>query len=411
MKSLHLKPDREKSLHKRHPWIFSGSIADVEGDPASGETVDVYSSKGDFLAKAAYSPRSQIRARVWTWDRDQQIDEKFLQTRIKKAIAYRRTISRLIAQDDFVPDTSESESKSSHFSALRLIHAESDGVPGLIVDRYGDTLILQALSAGVEYWLQDIVEILMEITQVRSICERSDADVRKLEGLPLRTGVLKGQEPPDRMVIHEFGLRFKVDWKFGHKTGFYLDQRTNRRIVREFVDGRNVLDCFAYTGGFTVNSLVGGADSVVAVDSSPHVLEILQENVALNGFNSNQVTCMQGDVFQVLRDFLDQGRTFDFIILDPPKFAPTYSQVHKAARGYKDINLNAFKLLNPGGLLFTFSCSSGVSSDLFQKIVAGAALDAGVNARIISRLEQSWDHPVALNFPEGAYLKGLVIRI
>lgn len=407
MKSLHLKPGREKSLHKRHPWIFSGSVADVEGDPDDGETVEVYSSEGEFLAKAAYSPRSQIRARVWTWDRGEQIGAEFLHKRIKRAIAYRISVSPQVAPNKFAPDLS----KSSQSSALRLIHAESDGIPGLIVDRYGDVLILQALSAGIEFWLQDIVEILMEITQVKSIFERSDVDVRKLEGLPLRTGLLKGQMPPERIVIHESGLRFYIDWQSGHKTGFYLDQRTNRRMIRDFAAGRKVLDCFAYTGGFTVNSLAGGADSVVAVDSSAQVLKMLTENVALNELYSNMVTCMQGDVFQVLRDFLNRGKTFDLIILDPPKFAPTQAQVHKAARGYKDINLNAFKLLNPNGLLFTFSCSSGVSPDLFQKIVAGAALDAGVKAQIISRLGQSWDHPIALNFPEGAYLKGLVIRI
>jgi 23S rRNA (cytosine1962-C5)-methyltransferase len=411
MKSLHLKPGREKPLLRRHPWIFSGSIAHLKGDPVSGETVEVYDSGGNFLARAAYSPKSQIRGRVWTWDRGQQVDRDFIHALIKKAIAYRETIQKLNAVNNNAPHLAESKSIDQKSKALRLIHAESDGLPGLIVDAYNDILISQALSAGVEHWLDDIVEILVEVSQAKCICERSDVDVRKLEGLPSRIRILKGAEPPKRLIIDESGLRFYVDWQFGHKTGFYIDQRTNRRIIRKYTRGQDVLDCFSYTGGFTLNALAGGAKSVVAVDSSAQFLEILNENVQLNGFESSQVSCVKGDVFQVLRKFLDRGRSFDLIILDPPKFAPTSSQVHKAARGYKDINLNAFKLLRPGGLLVTFSCSSGVSPELFQKILAGAALDARVNARIIQRLSQSWDHPIALNFPEGGYLKGLVIQI
>jgi 23S rRNA (cytosine1962-C5)-methyltransferase len=388
--SIILKPGREKSLLRRHPWIFSGAIARVEGDPQPGQTVDILSDKSQFLARGAYSPISQIRARVWTFDPQEIVDTDFFRRRIQTAILKR--------------DPLELEKVTD---AARLIHGESDGLPGLIVDRYGSCLVVQFLSAGADYWRDTIPDALFDITGLKDIYERSDADVRELEGLPPRTGFLGGN-PEKQLTITENGLRFSVDIATGHKTGFYLDQRRNRQRVRALAEGRDVLDCFCYTGGFTLNALAGGAKSVLSVDSSSSALEMLRENVSLNSLPSDRLQTLEADVFQTLRKFRDEGRSFDLIILDPPKFAPTSAQAEKAARGYKDINLLAFKLLRPGGILVTFSCSGGVDSALFQKIVAGAALDAGVNASIVETLSQDGDHPVALNFPEGAYLKGLI---
>lgn len=388
--NLILKPGREKSLLRRHPWIFSGAIERVEGDPSAGATVDVFSSSGDFLARAAYSPTSQIRARVWTFA-DEPVDADFFRRKIHAAIEIRRRL--------------KIENQSN---AIRLIYAESDGLPGLIVDRYGDILILQSLTTGSEFWKEVIADILLEETELSTIYERSDVDVRELEGLPPITGLLRGSPVPSRVTIHENGSNFLVSFSEGHKTGFYLDQRSNRLRVRELVKGRDVLDCFCYTGGFSVNALVGGAKSVLSVDSSADALKLVSENIALNGLPVEHHASLEGDVFQLLRKFRDENRAFDMIILDPPKFAPTAAQAEKAARGYKDINLLAFKLLRPGGLLVTFSCSGGVDASLFQRIVAGAALDAGVDAQIVEHLSQAADHPVALHFPEGTYLKGLV---
>jgi 23S rRNA (cytosine1962-C5)-methyltransferase len=291
--------------------------------------------------------------------------------------------------------------------SFRLIHAESDGIPGLIVDRYADTLVMQSLTAGCEFWKETIADLLVEETGIQNIYERSDADVRELEGLPSIVGTLRGT-PFDQTVITEHGLKFNVNFATGHKTGFYLDQRENRRRVRELSNGRAVLDCFCYTGGFTVNAWAGGAKSVTSVDGSGDALTLAGENLSLNGMQAEGQEWIEGDVFQVLRKFRDAARSFDLIVLDPPKFAPTAAQAEKAARGYKDINRLAFKLLRPGGILVTFSCSGGIDAALFQKIVASAALDAGVEATIVQVLAQGVDHPVALEFPEGAYLKGLV---
>jgi 23S rRNA (cytosine1962-C5)-methyltransferase len=392
--TLVLKPGREKPLLRRHPWIFSGAVAFIQGDPAPGETVEVRDYSGRFLARAAYSPASQIRARVWTWDERQQIDEDFFHSRLQQAIHARQGLSNFPPND-----------------ALRLIHGESDRLPGFILDRYGGTLVAQLLSAGPELWREDLTELALQISGAGSLYERSEGDARRLEGLPDRSGPVRGAPPPERLLILENGLRFQVDVYQGHKTGFYLDQRENRLRVRTLAKDRQVLDCFCYSGGFTANALAGGAASVLALDSSGPALAQLRENLALNDLPAGRVEVQEGDVFQALRGFRDRGRAFDMIILDPPKFAQTAAQAQRAARGYKDINLLAFKLVRPGGLLVTFSCSGGISEDLFQKIVAGAALDAGVDVQIIERLSQAADHPVALNFPEGAYLKGLVLRL
>lgn len=406
MNVIYLKPGREKSLQRLHPWIFSGAITRVDGNPGMGETVEVRDSHGKFMALGAYSLESQIRIRVWSWNPKEAINTEFFYHRLSRALQMR--IAVFNAADPYKDKQSEQENRLP--SALRLVHAESDGLPGLICDRYGNTLVPQFLSAGVEYWRQTLVELLLELTDAKHIYERSDGDVRKLEGLPIRVGALYG-EPPEQLAITENGLQFIVNLVEGHKTGFYLDQRFNRKIVRDISQGKDVLDCFAYTGGFTINALVGGAKSVTAVDSARNALDVACKNVAHNHLPEKRAEWLVADVFQQLRKFRDQARKFDLIVLDPPKFAPTRAHVQKAARAYKDINLLALKLLRPGGSLLTFSCSGGVDAALFQKIVAGAALDAGITAHIVGHLEQGSDHPVALNFPEGSYLKGLYLRV
>jgi len=391
---LILNPGREKSVLLRHPWIFSGAVQSVKGDPSTGETVDVVSSKGDWLCRAAYSPTSQIRARVWTWSQDEEINEGFFTGRIKKAIEFRQQLGLFKKSD-----------------AIRLVHGESDRLPGLVADIYRNVVVVQALSAGIDPWKSEIARILKEQTGAECVVERSDVEVRKLEGLEEQTGVLLGKEPAGEITINEAGLRFGVDVLHGQKTGFYLDQRENRVLAGSLAHGRRVLNCFSYTGGFTVHALAGGAEEVLSIDSSAEALVIARRNMELNDLPANRATWMEADVFQALRGLRDRAETFDMIILDPPKFAPTAAHVEKAARAYKDINLLAFKMLKPGGLLFTFSCSGGVTADLFQKIVAGAAQNANVNAKVSHWMTQAADHPVALNFPEGHYLKGLVCEV
>lgn len=379
---------------QRRPWIFSGAIERTCGDPQPGDVVEVQSAGGEWLGRAAYSPVSNIRARMLTWQPDEMVDETFYRGRIQRALDLRR----------LVVDPAETD-------AWRLIHGESDGLPGLVVDRYADWLVVQVLSSGIETQRELLTTLLADLTGVANIYERSDVDVRQLEGLPNRCGVLRGLPPPEKLWIHENGLQFAVDLKGGQKTGFYLDQRANRKRVGQFAAGRSVLNCFCYSGGFSLYALRGGAAEVLSVDASAEALELGKQNQAANRLPADKAEWLQGDVFQVLRGLRDRARKFDLIVLDPPKFAPTAAQAEKAARGYKDINLLAFKLLNPGGILATFSCSGGVSAELFQKIVAGAALDAGVDARIIDLLHQGSDHPVALNFPEGAYLKGIICQV
>jgi len=391
MHKLILKAGREKSLKRRHPWVFSGAMAKVQGTPGPGETVGVWSATGEFLAVAAYSPASQIVARVWDW-KERAIDRAFFDESVKRAVEQRRTLL-----------------KDADTDALRLVHGESDGLPGVVADRYGDTVVLQLSSAGADRWRQEIADAVVEASGVGRVWERSDAEVRQLEGLAPVTAALRGPRQPTRIVVAENGLKFGIDLEHGHKTGFYLDQRANRRLVRTLAQGSDVLDGFCYSGGFALNALAGGAKSVTAVDSSAGALDLARNSAELNRLPG--VDWIEGDVFHLLRKFRDEGRRFDLIVLDPPKFAPTAAHAEKAARAYKDINLLAFKLLRPGGLLATFSCSGGVPADLFQKIIAGAALDAGVQAQIIERLGPGADHPVALNFPEGDYLKGLVCRV
>ncbi|MEK6776181.1 MAG: class I SAM-dependent methyltransferase [bacterium] len=394
MASVILKSGREKALHRRHPWIFSGAIASVQGTPAPGETVEILAQDRRRLARGAYSPHSQITVRVWTFNPDEEISPAFFRGRLERAIASRRDLT-----------------ESKDLTAVRLVHSESDGLPGLIVDRYGGFLVCQFMTAGSEYWKQEIVARIKDLVPCAGIYERSDLDVREKEGLQPCTGILAGDAPPDLVEIREGECRFLVDILHGHKTGFYLDQRDNRALAAGYARGSEVLNGFAYTGGFGVFALKGGAARVTHVESSSDALALAAKNVELNNLNADQVESVAGDVFQVLRQYRDSRREFDLIILDPPKFAESMSQIERAGRGYKDINLLAFKLLRPGGVLFTFSCSGLLAPDLFQKIVAGAALDAGRDVQIIQRLSQAPDHPTLLSFPEGSYLKGLVCRV
>jgi 23S rRNA (cytosine1962-C5)-methyltransferase len=390
MNSLILNPGREKSLQHRHPWIFTGAVERIKGEPQSGETVAVRDTHGAFLALAAYSPKSQILGRVWTYRESETVDEAFLRARLARAIGLRQELA-----------------KST--DGIRLVHGESDGLPGLVVDRYADTLVMQVLSAGMERWRGALADLLVELTGCANLYERSDAEVRDLEGLPARSGILRGKLPAP-LVIREHGLKFYVDVEKGQKTGFYLDQRDNRRRIGELANDKDVLNCFCYSGGFSLSALQGGARSVLSVDSSAEALALARENLTLNNLAADRAEWLEADVFKSLRLMRDQGKSFDLIVLDPPKFAPTAHHAANAARAYKDINLWALKLLRPGGLLATFSCSGGVTADLFQKILAGAAMDANVTAQIVGRFAADADHPAVLNFPEGEYLKGLLLR-
>ena len=393
MKKIILKTSREKSLLRRHPWIFSGAIGRVEGAPADGDTIQVCDSHGDFLAWAAYNAQSQIAARIWSWQAEEKIDVDFFRKKITSALAARKALN--IAQSG---------------NGIRIIHGESDSLPGLIVDQYGSVLTMQVGSAGAECWRDACTDILQELCNPTCIYERSDSDSRALEGLPQRNGLLRGSLP-EPLLIEEHCMRFAVDVAHGQKTGFYLDQRDNRALTETLARDKEVLNCFCYTGGFSLYTLRGGAKSVLSIDASEEALQLAQRNVELNGLDAARTEWQCADVFTALRKLRDQNRKFDLVILDPPKFAPTAAFAEKASRGYKDINLLGFKLLRPGGLLFTYSCSGGISEDLFQKIIAGAALDAGVDAQIVHKLHAAADHPVLLSFPEGAYLKGLVLRV
>jgi 23S rRNA (cytosine1962-C5)-methyltransferase len=406
-----LKQDREKPVRNRHPWIFSGAVSRIEEGAKDGDLVYVLDSRGAYLATGYLNRRSQILVRLLTWDADETIDTDFWRSRLERAICSR---ARLI--DDPATD------------AFRLVHAEADGLPGLIVDRYGDWLVVQCLTLGMARRRDEIVALLADLsgpgrdrTGERlgpsgpglpapvGIYARDDADVRQKEGLPSQTGLLWGVELPDRVQIIEHGHRFAVDIKRGQKTGFYLDQRENRLRTAAYCGDADVLNAFAYTGAFSVYAARGGARSVVNIDTSAEALALAEENLALNNCAAQQMVVK--DVFQVLRQYRDEGRTFDLVILDPPKFAVSQTQVMNASRGYKDVNLLAMQLLRPGGFLVTFSCSGLVSADLFQKIVFGASVDAGHDVQILERLFQGTDHPVLVTFPESAYLKGFVCRV
>lgn len=397
MKTIRLREGKERSLLRRHPWIFDSAIAKGGGD--AGETVRVEAADGRFLAWAAFSPASKIKARVWSFEEGQRIDAAFMAAAVKRSIA---------ARDWF-------EVKSN---GIRLVHGESDGLPGLVVDRYDDTLVAQFGTAGMERWKNVLADALLHETGLSKLYERSDASSRALEGLPEATGWLRGgtlpdgQAAPTGITLHEHDWQLTLDVAEGHKTGFYLDQRDSRRRFAEVTRQRGfgtVLNCYCYTGGFTVAALAGGAGHVTSIDSSAPALERARAHVALNGFAAERAEFLDADVNASLRRFGAEGRTFDAIILDPPKFAPTAAHADRAARAYKDINRLAFKLLAPGGVLFTYSCSGGISADLFHKIVASAGSDAGVDGYITEHLGGAPDHPMTIAFPEGEYLKGLVV--
>jgi 23S rRNA (cytosine1962-C5)-methyltransferase len=390
MKVITLREGKERSLLRQHPWVFQGSVARGKAD--AGETVRVEAHDGRFLAWAAFSPTSMIRVRAWSFDENERIDADFFSRRIARALALR---ARLPLDSD----------------AVRLIHGEADGLPGLIVDRYGHTLSAQFLSAGTERWKEVIADQLLAATGLQCLYERSDSGVRSLEGLAPANGWLRG-EGPTEVHIHENGWQLTLDVAEGHKTGYYLDQRDNRGRFAQWVRHfgcRRVLNCYSYTGGFSVAALAGGAEEVVSVDSSGPALARAEAHVRLNGFEAARHQALDADVNETLRRLIKEGRSFDAIVLDPPKFAPTAAHAERASRAYKDINRLAFKLLAPGGLLLTFSCSGGIGAELFHKIVAGAGLDAGVDGMILSRLEAAPDHPMTICFPEGEYLKGLAI--
>lgn len=390
MKTIRLRPGRERSLLRRHPWIFDSAVA--RGGADAGETVRVEDHEGQFLAWAAYSPASKIRARAWSFEASERIEPAFFRSRLALAVSLRQRLK--------VPS-----------DGVRLVHGESDGLPGFVVDRYGDTLVAQFLSAGGERWKKVLADALLEVTGAQRLYERSDANARGLEGLPEVTGWLRGDGPTE-LAIAEHGWQFGLDIASGHKTGFYLDQRESRARFADWVrrlEARRVLNCYCYTGGFTVAALAGGAAQVTSIDSSGPALERARANVARNGFEAGRATFLDADVNASLRRFIEAGEQFDAIVLDPPKLAPTVAHAEKAARAYKDINRLGLKLLAPGGVLFTFSCSGGISADLFHKIVASAGTDAGVDGYIADRLGAAPDHPMTLAFPEGEYLKGLVV--
>ena len=390
MKTITVRGGKERSLQKRHPWVFEGSIA--KGGADAGELVRVQSIDGEFLGWGAYSPKSAIRVRIWTFEEAERVDAAFFKRRIERAIALR---AKLVIHSD----------------AMRLIHGEADGLPGLVVDRYGDTLVAQFGATGVERWKTAICEALLAATGLARLYERSDASSRGLEGLPEVTGWLAGSGDT-AITIREHEWQLSLDVAEGHKTGYYLDQRDNRKRFAEAVRHhgcKRVLNCFSYTGGFSVAALAGGATEVISVDSSAPALARANAHVQLNGFDASHHQTLDADVNATLRTLLKEGRRFDAIVLDPPKYAPTVSHAERAARAYKDINRLGLQLLEPGGLLFTFSCSGGIAPDLFHKIVAGAGLDAGVDGAIIDRVAAAPDHPQTICFPEGDYLKGLMI--
>ncbi|BBC42173.1 methyltransferase domain-containing protein [Photobacterium damselae subsp. piscicida] len=392
--SIYLVKGREKSLLRRHPWVFSRGIARVEGDPQLGDTVEIFDNKGQWLARGAYSPQSQIRVRVWTFNKNEKIDVEFFVNRLQTAQALRDVLA---ARDGL--------------TGYRLITAESDGLPGITIDKYQDYLVCQLLSAGAEAQKEALVEALQICYPLCNVYERSDVAVRKKEGLAQRTGVLVGNEPPKFVTIEENGVKINVDIKGGHKTGFYLDQRDSREAAVKYVNGKRVLNCFCYTGGFGLYALKGGASQVVNVDVSQPALDTAKMNAEMNGYSLENAEFLNADVFKLLREYRDRGEQFDVVIMDPPKFAESKSQLVGACRGYKDINMLAMQITKPGGMLLTYSCSGLMDGNLFQKIIADAALDAKRDVQFIERFAQAADHPLDSAYPEGFYLKGFACYV
>ncbi|MFC3032366.1 class I SAM-dependent methyltransferase [Pseudoalteromonas fenneropenaei] len=392
--AIYLEPGREKSLKRKHPWVFSKAIKKIKGKPGIGDTVEVYTHDGQFLAIAAYSPESQIRARVWSFEPNVAIDADFFERKLRRALDARE---QLIAEGGL--------------SGFRLCAAESDGLPGITIDKFQNVLVCQLLSAGAERHKADITAALQRIFPNCTIYERSDVDVRKKEGLEKTTGVLHGKMPQEPVIIQENGLNIEVDIENGHKTGFYLDQRDSRAALERFSKDKEVLNCFCYTGTFSLYALRGGCSKVTNVDVSEQALAIAKRNVEHNQLDLSRVDFVKQDVFKLLRQYREEGKLFDTIVMDPPKFAESKAQLTGACRGYKDINMVAMQILKPGGTLLTFSCSGLMDQNLFQKVVADAALDAGKDLLIMERLNQAGDHPISGNYPEGFYLKGLICKV
>jgi 23S rRNA (cytosine1962-C5)-methyltransferase len=393
-KYLQLKPGREHSVLQRHPWIFSGAVAKVAGEPMSGETMDVLAADGKWLARGAFSASSQICCRIWTFRQEEAVDTDFFQRRLRAAWEYRQSLSLREITDSW-----------------RLVHGEADGLPGCVIDKFGPFLSCQFLSAGAEYWRKTIVGLLQELPDIHGIYERSEAEARIREGLEPRTGLLWGEKPPERLIIRENGLKLSVNLISGHKTGYYLDQRANRRLAGEIAFEKEVLDCCCYSGGFGLQALRHQASKVTFLDSSEESLELVKDNLSRNDLPAERTEYLKADVFVQLRRFRDSGRKFDVIILDPPKFAETRSRLAGACRGYKDINLLALKLLRPKGHLLTFSCSAAMTPELFRKVVGGAVQDSNRRTRVCRQFSQDADHPLSLQFPEGDYLTGLELVV
>ena len=391
--TIHLKPDRDYAVSRHHPWIFSGAVAKTEGDPAAGDTVLVRAADGRPIGQGAWSPESQIRVRMWSWTEGETIDGDFFSARVAEAVRARDRIAALAKTD-----------------AVRLVHGEADGLPGVIADRYGDFVVCQFSTTGAERWKREVAEALAKASPCRGVFERSDVEARAREGLAPSTGPLLGETPPARIEISEGGCRYEVDVHGGHKTGFYLDQRDNRAIVARCAEGADMLNAFCYTGGFGVAAGKAGATHVTHIDLSASALALAKRNAELNGGTEERHEFIEGNVFDQLRRFRDARRSFDLIVLDPPKFVDAKGHLMAGCRGYKDINLLAFKLLRPGGILATFSCSGLVTPDIFHKVVAEAAADSGRDVQILRRLQQAPDHPEGIAFPEGLYLKGLLCR-
>lgn len=395
MKIITLKPKRDYATKHRHPWIFSGAIASRSEEPALGETVQVVATDGTVLGEGSWSPHSQIAIRMLSFGDKEHVDATWISDRVARAIQARSCMI-----------------KEGNTNAFRVINAEADGLPGVTIDAYDGWLVGQFTSAGADFWKETIADSLMaHFPNAKGVYERSDADVRQREGLEGVCGILRGEEPPERILIKEFDCAFEVNVREGHKTGFYLDQRDNRRLLAGYCEGTDVLNAFCYTGGFGIVALKAGATSVTHIDLSELALEQAKANTLRNAPNADQSTFIQGNVFHVLRDMRNEAKNYDVVVLDPPKFAESHKAVMKAARGYKDINLLGIKLVRPGGILMTFSCSGAMDTELFHKVVAEAAHDAGREVQVIKRLEQATDHPEGIAFPEGFYLKGLLCRV
>ncbi|MBR1588416.1 MAG: class I SAM-dependent methyltransferase [Kiritimatiellae bacterium] len=395
MEKVILQPRREYATDHRHPWIFSGAIKEVAGPPAAGETVEVCDVKGRCLGYGSWSPASQIRVRMLSFAEEEVPDAAFVRRRVAEAVARRASFLA-----------------GGETNACRLVNAESDGLPGVVADLYDGTAVVQLATAGAEFWKHEIAGALMDsVPGCTGVWNRSDVDSRAREGLSPETGLLAGAEPPELTEIHEGAIRYLVDVRKGHKTGFYLDQREARATVGAYANGAEVLNCFSYTGGFGLAAQAAGARAVTHVDASADALALARRNAALTPNPAGTaVDFLVADVFKQLRRYRDEGRSFDLIVLDPPKFAETKAGLMRATRGYKDINLLAMKLLRPGGMLATFSCSGAVTPELFAKVCAEAEFDAKRNFQIAARTRQATDHPVLLSFPEGLYLKGLILR-